>query len=93
MANIDSNSNGHGPTMAETAKKLKEKYPTPEEDNEEEMMTAWDDVSGAALDPTKLQAARAEGITYVRKMKLYTKVPIKECLQKTGKLPKPNLPV
>ena len=82
-ANIDSNSNRHGTTMAEIAKKLKKQYTPPGEDNEEEMMMAWDDVSGAALDPKKVQAARAEEIVYVRTMKLYTKVSTKECIQKT----------
>ena len=48
---------------------------------------AVDDVSGALLDPKMVKKARAEEIEYVRTMKLYTKVPISECLNKTGKQP------
>ena len=48
---------------------------------------AVDDVSGAYLDPTMVKKARADEIEYVRSMKLYTKVPIEECLNKTGKQP------
>ena len=44
-------------------------------------------MSGAALDPSAVKKARAEEIDYVRKMHLYTKVPISECLAKTGKQP------
>ena len=47
------------------------------------METAWDDVSGAALDPQKVKQARREEIEYVRKMSLYQKVPIKECVRET----------
>ena len=48
---------------------------------------AVDDVSGAFLDPKMVKNARADEIEYVRSMKLYTKVPISECLSKTGKQP------
>ena len=47
--------------------------------------TAVDDVSGAFLDPKMVKKARADEIDYVRTMKLYTKVPISECLKHTGK--------
>ena len=57
-------------------------------DNEDESGEyAVDDVSGAYLDPKMVKKARAEEIEYVRSMKLYTKVPISECLAKTGKQP------
>ena len=48
---------------------------------------AVDDVSGAFLDPKMVKKARADEIEYVRTMKLYTKVPISECLNRTGKQP------
>ena len=48
---------------------------------------AVDDVSGANLDPKMVVKARADEIEYVRTMKLYTKVPISECMAKTGKQP------
>ena len=66
---------------------MRSKYPTVEEDNGKEMEQAWDDVSGASLDPSAVRKARAEEIEYVRKMQLYTKVPIEECYRKTGKAP------
>ena len=34
-----------------------------------------------------VREARKEEVEYIRKMNLYTKVPIKECLEKTGKQP------
>ena len=46
-----------------------------------------DDVSGAELDPKIVKQARMDEIEYVRTMKLYTKVPISECRQKTWKDP------
>ena len=48
---------------------------------------AWDDVSGAELNPKEVKKARAEEIEYVRRMNLYTKVPISECYAKTGRAP------
>ena len=67
--------------------RLETQYKTMDENNEEEMELAWDDVSGAELDPNKVKQARQEEIAYVTKMNLYTKVPITECLQRTGKQP------
>ena len=51
------------------------------------MAVAWDDVSGAALVPVKVRAARAEEVSYVREMNLYTKVPVAECYATIGKAP------
>lgn len=48
---------------------------------------AVDDVSGAFLDPKMIKKARQEEVDYVRTMRLYTKVPIKECIAQTGKQP------
>ena len=42
------------------------------------MERAWDDVSGAGLNPKAVRQARTEDIEYVKKMNLYTKVPISE---------------
>ena len=49
------------------------------EDNTEEFEAAWDDVFGAALDPKMVRKARQEEMAYVNQMKLYDKVPIREC--------------
>ena len=40
-----------------SAVKIKDKYKTMEEDVEEELETAWDDVSGAELDPKMVREA------------------------------------
>ena len=87
FAELNNENVDNGKSMREEAEKIKNKLPTADEDGEEEMMTAWDDVSGAELDPKAIRDARAEEIAYVRKMGLYTKVPIKECMVKTGKQP------
>ena len=49
------------------------------EDDHQELI-AFDDVSGAELDPKMVQKARKDEIEYVRSMNLYTKVKITECL-------------
>ena len=87
FAELNNENVDNGKSMKEEAEKIKSKLPTADEDVEEEMMTAWDDVSGAELNPKAVRDARAEAIAYVRKMGLYTKVPIKECLMKTAKQP------
>ena len=78
---------GDGCGMKAEAEKIKKHLPIADEDNDVEMMIAWDDESGAVLEPKVAMAARKEEIEYVRKMDLYTKVPIKECVMKTGKQP------
>ena len=60
------------------SRELRKQYKTVEEDYDEEMELAWDDVSGAELNPKASRQARKEEIYYVRKMKLYNKVPISE---------------
>ena len=50
-------------------------------------VVAHDDVSGEDLDPKLVQAARKEEIEYFRSMGVYAKVPIKKCLEVTGKRP------
>ena len=64
------------------AKVLAEEYRTVEENDQKEHI-AWDDVSGAALDPKEAKRARREEIEYVHKMQLYDKVPVEECLRMT----------
>ena len=48
---------------------------------------ATDDVSGEMLDPKMVRKARMEEVDYIRKSNLYTKVPIQECIEKTGNKP------
>ena len=50
-------------------------------------MEAFDDVSGEPLDPKRVQGALREEVEYVRKMRLYDKVPTTECRKQTGKGP------
>ncbi len=40
---------------------------------------AYDDISGARLNPAKVVAARAEEIEYGKSLKVYEKRPIAEC--------------
>ena len=49
---------------------VRSKYKIVEEDDSVELECAWDDVSGAALDPQKVRKARQEEIEYVHKMSL-----------------------
>ena len=46
---------------------------------------AIDDASGKYLNPEGVRKARSYEIGYIRKMKLYTKVPEAECWRMTGK--------
>ena len=46
---------------------------------------AWDDVSGAQLDPKEVRRARMEEIEYIHKIYFYTKVFISQCHQRTNK--------
>ena len=46
-----------------------------------------DDVSGKPLSSAKVAIARKEEIGYVRKMKVYQKVPLKLCWSETGRSP------
>lgn len=66
---------------------IRKRYKIVEEDDLVELETAWDDVSGAVLDPRKVRQARREELKYVHKMSLYKKVPTSECLQRTGNQP------
>ena len=66
--------------MHDINQQLTDKYPTVECEEPLELEQAWDDVTGAELDPAMVRNARKEEVEYIRKMKLYNKVPISECL-------------
>ena len=46
----------------------------------------WDDVSGDPLDPEGVLQARKEELVHVHKHEVYRKVPISQCLERTGNL-------
>jgi len=48
--------------------------------------TAWDDVSGAQLEPGKVREARAEGMQFFRELNAYTKCPRSKIAEVGGKL-------
>ena len=66
---------------------LREEFKTVESTEDPRMEAAWDDVTGAELDPAQVKSARVDEIKYIRKMRLYTKVDKVECWNKTGKMP------
>ena len=47
----------------------------------------WDDITGEPLDRQGVKQAREDEMSEVRKHRVYTKVPISECWDKTGKAP------
>ena len=47
----------------------------------------YDDIHGPALCTDLVQAARREELDWVKKEKIYTKVPLAQCRQRTGKQP------
>ena len=49
--------------------------------------TFYDNLSGSMLDPETVRRARKEEIAEVHKHRVYTKVPLEECYEKTGKAP------
>ena len=69
------------------AQRLKEQCKTVEQDDGAEFVSAYDDVSGAPLDPAKVYEAKKEEVKFIRDMKLYHEVPIKECWERIGKIP------
>ena len=87
IMNVNATHDATSEELHKSAETMKSKYKTVEENNEDELETAWDDVSGAELDPKMVKAARQEEIEYVRKMHLYDKVPISECKRATGRMP------
>ena len=47
----------------------------------------YDDMSGQELDPELVKCARSEEMVEVKKHKVYVKVPISQCWDRTGKRP------
>ncbi len=58
-----------------------------EEDDGAQFLDAYDDVSGAPLDPKEVYRARKEEVKFIQDMNLYDKVPVEECWKNTGKAP------
>ena len=87
LAELEGSNGENGGDLKKAAKKVKQSYKTVEENHDSEMELAWDDVSGASLDPKAVKAARAEEINYVKKMGLYIKVLVSERLKQTGHRP------
>ena len=87
MVHVDIKEGQKADELVREVAQIKKRYKIVEEEDNPDLETAWDDVSGAELDPKEVKRARAEEVEYVRKMKLYNKVPIEECYQKTGKAP------
>ena len=76
-----------GRSLEKKIEEARKQHKTVEENSGKEFEIAWDDVSGAQLDPKAARKARQEEFEYVRKMSLYDKVPIKECVRKIGRQP------
>ena len=47
----------------------------------------FDEISGEALPPELVRAARKEELEYVKQMNVYTEVPVEECIRSTGRKP------
>ena len=56
-------------------------------DYKEWMQQFWDDITGKELDPGLVRQAREEQMVEFNKHKVYTKVPLAECWDRTGKKP------
>ena len=50
-------------------------------------MAFFDDMSGKELNPSLVTAARGEEIEEFKKLTVYKKVPLNQCLQETGRQP------
>ena len=59
----------------------------PEEEPADEILEAWDDARGEDLDPATVMAARREEIAHHKAMGAFTKVPISQCVARTGRKP------
>ena len=62
-------------------------YVPTQEDHEDELTEAWDDIDGQQLDPEVVRKARAPEMEWCRKMIVFEKRPIEECFEKTWKPP------
>ncbi len=58
----------------ETAKESANECHEPDEQVEQEV--AWDDVKNCKLDPANVREARVAEMDYLRRMKVYNKVPV-----------------
>ena len=58
-----------------------------EMEDDRDVLRAWDDVSGLALDPNEVKLARKKEIEFFRERGVYKKVPVEECWKVTGKAP------
>ena len=82
---------GHGMKFL-TAVTAKDKvYTDPDKNDHEEeeevcMATAWDDVSGAELNPKEVKKAREKEMGYVNGKKVWTKIPRRKALQRGWKI-------
>lgn len=63
--NVENNNETTSGDLMKEVGKLKEKYMIIEEDEIDQDEEAWDDVSGAQLDPQEVRRARKEEIEYV----------------------------
>ena len=59
----------------------------PEEDESDMMQEAWDDVNGAELDPKEVRKARKLELKYYDDLGAYIRVPVRQCIERTGKKP------
>ena len=84
LADLNNGKGIDGMDLKREVEKIQSQMPTADEDVEDEMVTAWGDVSGAALDPKAVKAARAEEIAYVRKNGLIYKNYYKGVLNENG---------
>ena len=73
--------------MMAQSQQIADKCGTVEENDDEELAAAFDNVSGAELGPKKVYEARMEDVKFIRDMKFYDKVPVSECWEKIGKGP------
>ena len=87
LANVENNNGTTSKGMVEEANKLRKRYKTVEEEEQDFGEEAWDDVYGSPLKQQEIIKARQEEIEYVNKMKLYEKVPTSEAYPQTGKGP------
>ena len=87
LAEVNADGTIKGQDLKKEAQGIQQQYRTMEEEDQEALETAWDDVSGAALDPSAVKRARAEEIDYIRNSGLCTKVSIDECYKKIGRAP------
>ena len=70
-------------TSTDTTSKLDDEHDEPTEElRQASEAMAWDDVSGAILDASKVQKARAEEIAYVEKKQVWRKISRREAKQR-----------